>query len=91
MSRYTLEPRDKSLPDDNFEIIIGWDPPLHTYFVQVLDPTCDEEDSGFEILWCGLTPGETPSADEAILLIAPWAVIPANLRAALIADRTTTP
>ncbi|OJX78564.1 hypothetical protein [Magnetospirillum sp. 64-120] len=89
MSRYSLEPRD--IADRHLEIVIGWDPPLHTYFVQVLDPTCDEEDSGFEILWCGVTPGEIPSADEAILLIAPWAVIPAGLRATLIADRAAKP
>lgn len=88
MSRYDLESRD--IADSHLEIAIGWDRPLATYFVQVLDPTRDEEDPGFEILWQGTSFGEIPSVDDAIALIAPWIDIPADLRALLILDRLGT-
>ncbi len=85
MSRYELEPRDNA--DSPLEIAIGWDRPLNTYFVQVLDPTHDEEEPGFEILWRGTSFGEILSVDEAIALIVPWAEIPIDLRTILILDR----
>jgi hypothetical protein len=87
MSRHELAPRDDA--NRPLDIAIGWDRPLNTYFVQVLDPACDEEAPGFEILWRGASFDEIPSPDDAIALIAPWADIPADLRATLIADRLT--
>ena len=89
MSRHELEQRDKAIAEGQLEIAIGWDRPLNTYFVQVLDPTYDEEDARFEVLWRGNRFGEILSTDEAIAMITPWAIIPADLRAALIADHDT--
>jgi hypothetical protein len=88
MSHHDLVPRDNA--DRHIEIAIGWDHPLNTYFVQVLDPTRDEEEPGFEILWRGTSFGEILSVDDTIALVAPWAVIPANLRITLLADRNAT-
>jgi hypothetical protein len=88
MSRHELTHRDDA--DDHLDIAIGWDRPLNTYFVQVLDPTRDEEKPGFEILWRGTSFGEILSADDAIALVSPWAEIPADLRALLILDRIRT-
>jgi hypothetical protein len=88
MSHYDLLPRDAA--DSHLEIAIGWDRPLNTYFVQVLDPTHDEDVPGFEILWQGTSFGEILSVDEAIALVTPWAQIPPDLRAILILDRIRT-
>ena len=88
MSRHELAPRDDA--NDHLDIAIGWDRPLNTYFVQVLNPTRDEEEPGFEILWHGTSFGEILSADDVIALVAPWAEIPADLRALLILDRIRT-
>lgn len=35
------------------EVAIGWDPPMHTYFAQVLDTTASEESDAYEVLWIG--------------------------------------
>ena len=88
MSRHELTSRDNA--NRHLEITIGWDRPLNTYFVQVLDPTRDEEEPGFEILWRGTSFGEILSTDDAIALVAPWAEISADLQALLILDRIRT-
>jgi len=88
MSRHELASRDDA--NRHLDIAIGWDRPLNTYFVQVLNPTRDEEEPGFEILWRGTSLGEILAVDDAIALIAPWAEIPADLRAPLILDRIRT-
>ncbi|SRR6266508_6505898 len=52
MSRYRLS-------EDPLEIVVGWDPPLQTFFLQILDPTKDEEE---EIIHrVGMRPGELPT------------------------------
>jgi hypothetical protein len=88
MSRHELLPRDDA--NRPLDIAIGWDRPLNTYFIQVLDPTRDEEEPGFEILWKGTAFGEILSVDDAIALVTPWAEIPTDLRALLILDRIRT-
>jgi len=87
MSRHTLEQRDKTLAAGCLEIVIGWDPPLGTYFVQVFDPAHDESEPGFEVLWRGIKVAEFLSPDVVIALVTPWAVVPPDLRGALTADR----
>lgn len=88
MSRHELTARDDA--NRHLDIVIGWDRPLNTYFVQVLDPTRDEEEPGFEVLWQGTSLGAILSADDAIALVAPWVDIPTDLRALLILDRIRT-
>jgi len=49
MSRYRLSV-------EPLEIVVGWDPPLQTFFLQILDPAKDEEE---EIIhWAGKRHGE---------------------------------
>jgi hypothetical protein len=85
MSRYDIEADDAV--HNHLDIAIGWDRPLGTYFVQVLDPTRDEGEDGHEILWRGASFTDILAVDDAIALIAPWASIPPDLRALLILDR----
>ncbi len=47
MSRIYLEM--KKWPE-RYEVIVGWDPGLQTYFAQVIDPEYDEEEP---IVWLG--------------------------------------
>jgi hypothetical protein len=88
MSRHELTSRDAA--NRHLDIAIGWDRPLNTHFVQVLDPTRDEEEPGSEILWRGTSFGKILLADDAIALAIPWADIPTDLRALLILDRIRT-
>jgi hypothetical protein len=47
------------LSGEPLEVVVGWDPPLQTFFLQILDPTKDEED---EIIhWVGMRPCELPT------------------------------
>ena len=49
MSRYTIPPNDR-----RFQVIVGWDAPLTTFFAQVFDMTVDaEEDDTACVLWVG--------------------------------------
>jgi hypothetical protein len=41
------------LDSDEFEVVIGWDSPLQTFFVMVLDKKIDGEDYEKEVLWLG--------------------------------------
>jgi ClpP class serine protease len=50
MSRY-----EEALPDGR-TVVFGWDPPLLTYFGQVIDPTRDEDDQ--IVHWVGCSPEE---------------------------------
>lgn len=52
MSRYRLS-------EDPLEIVVGWDTPLQTFFLQILDPAKDEEEE--IILWLGMRPSELPT------------------------------
>lgn len=66
-------------------IRIGWDRPLNTYFASVVDHREDApEDAPF--LWIGQQPGEILNPARVIKAVAPYAVIPDGLAAALLAD-----
>jgi hypothetical protein len=68
---YAASPKKKSFPGlaafmsryrlsvEPLEIVVGWDPPLQTFFLQILDPAKDEEE---EIIhWVGKRHGELPT------------------------------
>ncbi len=48
MSRHSIPGRNA-----DHDVVVGWDPPLQTYFAIVLDPTKDEEDAAYNPLWLG--------------------------------------
>lgn len=90
MSRHSLNPRDES-----FDVIVGWDPPLHTYFVQVLrpaDPATDNDDE--MIVWRGFGRYADPPDEILTLgivdeLIKPYAApMPAAVRRQLVIDKS---
>jgi len=77
MSRYKL-------PADGLDIVVGWDPPLSTFFVQVWDLHKPEDDN--EVLWVGYTPGEIRDVDQVVKAVAPWVRVPDSVQRSLYAD-----
>lgn len=77
MSRHDLKPK----PDQPHVIkaAVGWDRPLQTYFAQVFFVTDDEPEEDEALIWFGTTPGELLSAEAAIAIVEPHAVVPAAL------------
>ncbi len=66
MSRHTLQD-----PDGRYEIVVGYDRPLQTYFGQVFDPVTDEDDEK-TIFVCGWLIGEIRTLDELQERMAPY-------------------
>lgn len=84
MSRYELRPRADR--PDVIKVVLGWDRPLQTYFAQVFVRTEAEPDEGEATIWRGTEPGELPTAEAAIAVIAPYVEIPDDLVSKLRAD-----
>jgi hypothetical protein len=61
------------LDSDEFEVVIGWDPPLRTFFVQVFDKKNDGEDFEKLVLWKGAGERVYREPDELIEVIQPYA------------------
>lgn len=53
MSRYMLKPKDPK-----HEVVVGWDNPLNTYFIQVYVPEGTPEGDDDFLLWSGDRPGQ---------------------------------
>ena len=81
MSRYTI-PTDR----DDLEIVVGFDPPLETFFGQVfnLKATDDEEECLF---WEGGMPTPITSLEELGRLMRPYATIPQEIQRTLLAEQ----
>jgi hypothetical protein len=58
MSRYTIPSFDP-----NYEIIVGWDWPMRTYFAQVKDTRQAEGDEGFMRVWIGTSTTTSAQGD----------------------------
>jgi hypothetical protein len=84
MSRYRI-----AHPATHLEIIVGWDPPLQTYFAQVFDwrdPNAEDEDAC--ILWVGTNPRVPITSVNALQnCLTLYATIPESIRTALQQDR----
>ncbi|MDG3444638.1 hypothetical protein [Nitrospirillum amazonense] len=78
MSRYTL-----ASIKPGHEVVVGWDPPLTTYYGQVFR----ENDV---ILWFGLNIDEIHDVEKAVALLSPFATVPAYVLTQLIADRAAS-
>lgn len=83
MSRCDVKPARSDI-----EVCIGWDPPLETFFAQVLTDLY-EDDGPREILWEGTRFGAHPEPDDLISMIRPHAAPfdGARLRSDLLADK----
>jgi hypothetical protein len=80
MTQHHLTP---TTPDIADKVVIGYDRPLSTFFVQVYK---DNDDYPDFLVWKGCTLGEISSAREAIDLVRPFAHIPDELQEALDDD-----
>jgi len=63
MSRCVLDNEQTGI-----EVVIGWDPPLGTYFAQVIRPGSDEP-----IIWLGTSHNKFTAPDVLIEAISPYA------------------
>lgn len=79
MSRYDI----KAL-DDTHTVVVGWDPPLNSFFAQVKVIGADEEAE--PVLWVGATAPQIHDIAELRQLLAPYAVIPSSVYAHLVND-----
>lgn len=88
MSRYSLKP----LPHraDLFEVAVGWDAGLSTYFAIVFgapSATCEPE----VLLWRGKVFGEISAVAELLRIAREFAEVAPELRFRLDADRSAEP
>jgi hypothetical protein len=65
-------------------VVVGWDPPLRTYFCQVFDLEGKEEDQPF--VWLGADLKQV-SMEEVLQAISPYAAAPLLVVPALVEDR----
>lgn len=89
MSRHEIEARDPA----RHRVIVGWDPPLQTYFVHVIDrrrEAIDDDRPGrsdkFD-LWVGAKWRELYEIDELARHLAPYAELTNLMRAKLYRDK----
>lgn len=81
-----------SIPAINldYEVIVGWDRPLQTFFGQVRDPMVDEEKE--IIYWIGADyPGQIPEVADLVRAMMPYAEIVPAMQAALHQDKESNP
>ncbi len=88
MSRYSLKP----LPEysDIFEVAVGWDPGLDTYFVQVFG-TPDASSEPDVRLWRGTSFQEIETVRELLAIAGDFAEISGELSGRLTSDRRSFP
>lgn len=84
MSRHGIEANDP-----RFEITVGWDHPLNTYFVQVEDNEAEDEDDAL-IVWVGTSYNEIQTPEALQAFIAQYGNIPQEVIKALRDDRAAT-
>lgn len=88
MSRYSLRPLAENT--DLFEVALGWDLGLGTYFVIVFGPPDHEREPDIR-LWRGTSPHEIGTPAEILALAAAYAEIPDGLGRKLEIDRLRAP
>lgn len=81
MSRYEFPGRRGGV-----SVSIGWDRPLSTFFVQVIQAGADDD----MLVWEGTSPGEIPTAAQAIRIAADHTDLPEDLGRVLETDRLRT-
>ncbi len=90
MSRHIIQAREAA----RFEIIVGYDAPLHTFFAQVKDREVlaraeDDEssvDEDYFALWVGTSLNEIPTVESLANALAPYADLPDEGRETLRRD-----
>jgi len=80
MSRYEVPTRN-----EQYAVVVGWDPPLATFFAQVFDHTHGHEDDD-PVFWTGTRRGEVPTVAALSDVLAAYTTLPAPLQEQLGAD-----
>lgn len=82
MSRHLLPSPDGVVP--GAKVVVGWDPPLATYFLQIWPPDQPEAAS----VWLGLTHGRFNDLDDFLEVLAEYGVsVHEDLMVELFLDR----
>lgn len=83
MSRHELAARDP-----NHKVIVGWDHPLQTFFVQVIDRAKEvsDEDEKF-VLWMGCYHREIYEVDILARVVGKYAELSHDMRMTLYGDK----
>jgi len=87
MSRYKIE----TLQPDLYTCVVGYDPPLRTFFAQVLPIIAEDEDNleDFEpILWLGTSVERISSVDSLAAAVEAFAIIPVEIIELLKSDQS---
>jgi hypothetical protein len=82
MSRHQIPARDP-----NHEVIVGWDRPLQTFFVQVYDKRKKGTDDEL-IMWCGASrPRELYEVEDVRRVVGQYAELTADMASTLYGDK----
>jgi hypothetical protein len=71
MSRYTI-----TAHDPRYDVVVGWDNPLETFFCQVFDTTVDTDDETACVLWEGTMLQAIPTVAALQVCLGQFATIP---------------
>jgi hypothetical protein len=76
-----------------FEIVVGWDTPLQTFFLEFFEVAKDNDEEDKILLWLGTQPGELPTVADLESALASDALtshveLTPKLRQQLEADKT---
>lgn len=82
MSRYRIS-------NENYEVaIVGWDPPMNTYFYQIFK-TEDDYEEGREYRFGGIMIGSIDSVEKLVEMISKYISIPDHIKELLVKDAET--
>ena len=83
MSRHEISARDP-----NHKIVVGWDHPLQTFFVQVIDRRLEEDDEEDKfVLWRGCRMREIYEVDQLARLVNRYGELTPDMGATLYGDK----
>jgi hypothetical protein len=77
--------REVPAKESGRQVFVGWDHALLTFFLQVYDPSRDEEEN--PVVWRGASRRELYDLDDLLRVASPHAEIDAEMRATLYGDR----
>jgi len=88
MSRYTIQ-----ADTEGYQIELGWDNPLQTFWAQVWGPWADEteEDEQEPCLWIGTQPEALPTVSALDVALAAYVKLPLALKVRLRRDQAVSP
>ena len=84
MSRYPVPAHDATMV-----VTVGWDPPLQTFFGQVVRPTTSADEDDACVVWIGTHPQEIATVAQLCTHLHPYADIPLTMQARLTRDQAS--